>query len=127
MKRGPDERGHPTIEFDTAIFKASPLYPVGRLALQELPGMFKVVLIFVVACKGQWGQDFLFGPLALTRGQAAAWSTDCVHRVNQLYGLYLLLESHTLKRGAASCLDALQLTLNKINMHVGWALEAIVF
>ena len=53
VQRAPDEQGHPTIEFGTSVFKASPLYPVGRLALQELPGLFKVVLTFVVAHKGQ--------------------------------------------------------------------------
>ena len=107
VQRGPDERGHPTIEFGTSVFKASPLYPVGRWALQELPGLFKVVLTFVVACKGQQEREFLFGPLASARGGAAAWLTGCVRRVNQLYGLHLPLESHALKRGAASCLDAL--------------------
>ena len=121
VQRGPDERGHPTIEFGTSVFKASPLYPVGRLALQELPGLFKVVLTFVVARKGQREREFLFGPLASARGQAAAWLTGCVRRVNQLYGLHLPLESHALKRGAASCLDALQLAPHKINMHVGWS------
>ena len=69
---GPDERGHSTIEFGTSVFKASPLYPVGRLALQELPGLFKVVLTFVVARKGHRAQEFLFGPLESARGQAAA-------------------------------------------------------
>ena len=54
VQRGPDERGHPTSEFGMSVFKASPLYPVGRLALQELPALFKVVLTFVVARKGQW-------------------------------------------------------------------------
>ena len=63
VQRGPDEWGHPTIEFGTSIFKDSPLYPVGGLALQELPGLFKVVLTFVVACKGQREWEFLFGPL----------------------------------------------------------------
>ena len=88
---GPDEWGHPTIEFGTSVFKASPLYPVGRLALQELPGL--------VARKGQRGCGFLFGPLESARGQAAAWLTGCVRRVNQLYGLHLPLESHALKEG----------------------------
>ena len=64
VKWGPDERGHPTIEFDTSVFKSSPLYPVGRLVLQELPGLFKVVLTFVVARKGHREREFLFGPLA---------------------------------------------------------------
>ena len=118
---GPDERGHHTIEFGTSIFKASPLYPVGRLALQELPGLFKVVLTFVVARKGQRGRKFLFGPLASARGQAAAWLTVCARRVNQLFGLHLPLESHALKREAAPCLEALQLAPHKINMHVGWS------
>ena len=107
IQRGPDEWGHPTIEFGTSVFKASPLYPGGRLALQELPGLFKVVLTFVVARKGQREREFLFGPLESARGQAAAWLAGCVRRVNHLYGLHLPLESHALKRGAASCLDAL--------------------
>ena len=107
VQRDPDERGHPTIEFGTSVFKASPLYPVGRLALQELPGLFKVVLTFVVARKGQQEREFLFGPLVSARGQAATWLTSCVRRVNKLYGLHLPLESHALKRGAASCFDAL--------------------
>ena len=80
---------------------------MGRLALQELPGLFKVVLIFVVACKGQREWEFLFGPLASARGHAAAWLTACVRRVNQLYWLQLPLQSHALKRGAASRLDTL--------------------
>ena len=121
LKWGPDERGHPTIEFEMPVFKASLRYPVGRLDLQELPGLFKVVLTFVVAQKGQRGRELLFGPLALARGQAAAWLTSCVLRVNQLYGLNLPLESHALKRGAVSCLDTLQLAPHKINMHVGWS------
>ena len=58
MQRGPDEWGHPTIEFGTSVFKASPLYPVRRLVLQELPGLFKVVLTFVVAHKGQQEREF---------------------------------------------------------------------
>ena len=60
VKWGPDERWHPTIEFSISVFKASPLYLVGWLALQELPGLFKVVLTFMVACKEQRGQEFLF-------------------------------------------------------------------
>ena len=55
VKRGPDERGHPTIKSDTSVFWVSPLHPVRQLALQELPGLFKVVLTFVVARKGQRG------------------------------------------------------------------------
>ena len=82
VQRGPDERGHPTIEFGTSVFKASPLYPVGRLVLQKLPGLFKVVLTFVVACKGQREREFLFGPLASAGGQAAAWLTGCVRSVD---------------------------------------------
>ena len=121
VRRGPDERGCPTLEFGTSVFKASPLYPVGRLALRELPGLFKVVLTFVVARKGQLGREFLFGPVVPARGQAAAWLTACVRRVNQMFELHLPLESHALKRGAASCLDALQLAPHKINMHVGWS------
>ena len=107
VQRGPDERGHPTIEFGMSVFKAFPLYPVGRLALHELPGLFKVVLTFVVEHKGQREREFLFGPLTSARGQAAAWLTGCVRRVNQLYGLHLPLESHAFKRGAASCLETL--------------------
>ena len=83
--------------------------------------MFKVVLTFVVARKGQWEREFLFGPLVPARGQAAAWLTGCVRRVNQLHGLHLPLEFYALKRGAASCLDDLQLAPHKINMHVGWS------
>ena len=75
VQRGTDERGHPTIEFGMSVFKASPLYPVGRLELQELPGLFKVVLTFVVAHKGQREREFLFGPLASAWGRAAAWLT----------------------------------------------------
>ena len=75
----------------------------------------------MVACKGQRKREFLFGPLESARGQAAAWLTGCVRRVNQLYWLHLPLESHALKRGAVSCLDALQLAPHKINMHVGWS------
>ena len=63
----------------------------------------------------------MFGPLESARGQPAAWLTGCVRRVNQLYGLHLLLESHALKIGAVSCLDTLQLAQHKINMHVGWS------
>ena len=59
VKWHPDEHGHPTVEFETSVFKVSPLYPVSWLALQELPGLFKVVLTFVVACKGQRGWEFL--------------------------------------------------------------------
>ena len=55
--------GNATIKFGMSVFKASPLYPVGRLALQELPGLFKVVLTLVVARKGQREWEFLFGPL----------------------------------------------------------------
>ena len=72
VKWGPDEQGHLTIEFGTSVFKTSPLYPMEWLALHELPGLFKVVLTFVVR-KGQWGREFLFRPLVLARGQAAAW------------------------------------------------------
>ena len=61
VKCGPDEQGHTPIEFGKSVFKASPLYPVGQFALQELPGLFRVVLTFVVAYKGQLGGEFLFG------------------------------------------------------------------
>ena len=98
------------------------LYLVGSLALQELPGLFKVVLTLVVAWKGQLGQEFLFGQVVVARGQAAAWLIACVCWVNQMFGLHLPLESHALKCCAVSCLDALQLAPHKLNMHVGWSL-----
>ena len=121
VKLGPDKRGYPTIEFGTSVFKASPLYPVRRLALQDLLGLFKVVCAFVVACKGQLGQEFSYGPVALTRGQAATWLTSGGCRVKQTFGLHLPLESHALKIRAASCLYALHLAPHKINMRVGWS------
>ena len=46
--QGPLERGCPTIEFDTSVFKVSLIYLVGRLALGGLPGLFRAVLQFVV-------------------------------------------------------------------------------
>ena len=64
VKYGLDERGHPALEFGMSVFKAYPLYPVGCLAVRELPGLFKVVLTFVVAQREQLGLEFLFGPVA---------------------------------------------------------------
>ena len=92
---------------------------MSHLALRELPGLFQVVVTFVMARRGQLGWEFLSGPVASARGQAAAWLTSYVHRTNQLFGLHLPVESHALKRGVASCLDALQLVPHKINVHVG--------
>ena len=48
VHQGPLKRGFPTFEFGTSAFKASPIYPVGQLALGGLPGLFRPVLQFVV-------------------------------------------------------------------------------
>ena len=48
VHQGPLERGCPTIEFGTSVFNAVSIYPVGQLALGELPGLFRAVLQFVV-------------------------------------------------------------------------------
>ena len=48
IHQGPLEHAYPTIEFGTSVFKASPIYPVGRLVLGGLPGLFRAVLQFVV-------------------------------------------------------------------------------
>ena len=48
IHQGPLEHGCPTIEFGISVFKASPIYPVGWLALGGLTGLFRVVLQFVV-------------------------------------------------------------------------------
>ena len=52
-----------------------------------------------------------------------AWLSCCIRQLN-LYHLSLLVESHALKRGAASSLGALQLASYKINLNVGWNLTS---
>ena len=48
IHQGPLERGCSTIEFSTSVFKTSPIFAMGWLVLEELLGLFKVVLQFVV-------------------------------------------------------------------------------
>ena len=46
--QGPLERGNLFVKFGSSVFKVSPTYPVGRLALGGLLELFRAVLQFVM-------------------------------------------------------------------------------
>ena len=101
---GPKEGTFNSVEFGTSVFKRKTEYPVGRLMLEKLPAWMRIVVAFVLAVKAK-GSTYLFEQH--DRPAASIISED-ISRINSYFGLHLNVESHALKRGTVSVLEALK-------------------
>jgi hypothetical protein len=98
--------------------------PVGHISFSRLPNLFRVLVDFLKVCQVQ-KRHLLFKVDGLA---PSVFLSNCLHRLDTFFAIKIpLFQGHSLKRGTVSILKKCGVSVENLNLHVGWSLTSSMF